>query len=262
MNNVNRTLYIPLYGKAYVSKRNIILNDEMAENIWDKEGFQLKGKSKSKWLAYYMGMRSAVFDKWINNKLDEDDKSIVIHIGCGLDSRVERVTANDSEWYDLDFPEVIEERKKYYHETEKYHMIASDVCELSWIDLLPVDKDVVLVMEGVSMYLNDVQLKNLFTSINQHFNSVKILMDCYSERASKLSEKRNPINDVGVTKTYGYDNPELIVKGSGFKFIKEHDMTPCKYINQLNGIEKIVFKKLYAGTFAKSLYKLYEFESE
>ena len=31
MENVNKTLYIPLYGKAFVSKKGIILTDKMAE---------------------------------------------------------------------------------------------------------------------------------------------------------------------------------------------------------------------------------------
>ena len=65
MDSVNKTLYIPLYGKSYVSKKGIILKDPKAEEIWAAEGFPLKGKSKSKWLAYYMGMRSAVFDRWV-----------------------------------------------------------------------------------------------------------------------------------------------------------------------------------------------------
>ena len=85
MNGVNKTLYIPLYGKAYVSKKGIILNDKTAEQIWEKEGFELKGKSKSKWLAYYMGMRSAVFDKWLKTRMEEDKEAIILHIGCGID---------------------------------------------------------------------------------------------------------------------------------------------------------------------------------
>ena len=71
MNSVNKTLYIPLYGKAYVSRKGIILDDKWAEKIWDAEGFKLKGKSKSKWLAYYMGIRSAVFDGWVKEKMAE-----------------------------------------------------------------------------------------------------------------------------------------------------------------------------------------------
>ena len=62
MDNVNKTLYIPLYGKAFVSKRGLFLKDKKAEEIWAAEAFPLKGKAKSKWLAYYMGIRSAVFD--------------------------------------------------------------------------------------------------------------------------------------------------------------------------------------------------------
>ena len=98
MNNINKTLYIPLYGKAFVSKKGILLRDKKAEEIWEKEGFALKGKSKSKWLAYYMGIRSAVFDDWLRKKMSSQDNCIVIHIGCGMDSRVERVGTGNHDW--------------------------------------------------------------------------------------------------------------------------------------------------------------------
>lgn len=111
MNNVNKTLYIPLYGKAFVSKKNIILQDKKAEEIWAKEGFELKGKSKSKWLAYYMAMRAAIYDEWVRQELKNNPNAIVLHIGCGMDSRVERVSVQNTKWYDIDFPDVIEERR-------------------------------------------------------------------------------------------------------------------------------------------------------
>lgn len=120
MDNVNKTLYIPLYGKAFVSKKGIILNDAKAEEIWTTEGFELKGKSKSKWLAYYMGMRSAVFDNWLRVQMDNDKDAIVIHIGCGMDGRIQRVGTMGHAWYDVDFPEVIQERKRYYQESGEY----------------------------------------------------------------------------------------------------------------------------------------------
>ena len=118
MNNVNQTLYIPLYGKAYVSKKNIILKDKKAEAIWEKEGFTLKGKSKSKWLAYYMAMRSAIYDEWVENEMKNNPNATVLHIGCGMDSRIERVQTQNNSWYDIDFDEVIKERKKYFEEND------------------------------------------------------------------------------------------------------------------------------------------------
>ena len=71
MDGVKKPLYIPLYGKAYVSAKGCFLNDKKAEEIWAAEGFPLKGKSKSKWLAYYMGIRSVVFDEWLNQRMTD-----------------------------------------------------------------------------------------------------------------------------------------------------------------------------------------------
>lgn len=90
MDCVNKTLYIPLCGKAYVSRKGIILSDPKAEEIWAAEGFPLKGKSKSKWLAYYMGMRAAVFDRWLKRRMEEAPDSVILHIGCGMQAASQR----------------------------------------------------------------------------------------------------------------------------------------------------------------------------
>ena len=126
ISNVNKTLYIPLYGKAFVSKKGLFLADKKAETIWEKEKFSLKGKAKSKWLAYYMGIRSAVFDEWLKEQFINLPNAVVVHIGCGMDSRVLRVGAKNRKWYDIDFPKVIEQRKKYFDETPNYQMIKGD----------------------------------------------------------------------------------------------------------------------------------------
>ena len=41
MNEVNNTLYIPLYGKSKVSQQGIILSDPSAERIWKEEAFPI-----------------------------------------------------------------------------------------------------------------------------------------------------------------------------------------------------------------------------
>ena len=261
MNNVNKTLYIPLYGKSFVSKKGIILNDKKAEEIWEKEGFELKGKSKSKWLAYYMGMRSAVFDKWLAEKMNEEKQAIVIHIGCGMDSRIERVGSKGHLWYDVDFPEVIEERRTYYQDTEEYRMVASDARNEDWIKTVPNDCPAIVVMEGISMYLSSKELSSLLARLANHFSKMYLLMDCYTTFAAKASKYKNPINDVGVTEVHGLDDPKSLEQ-AGVQFVKEHEMTPEYMINELKGIEKFIFSKLYAGSIAQKMYRLYEYSYE
>lgn len=258
MNGVNKTLYIPLYGKAYVSRRGLFVRDEMAEKIWSAEGFKLKGKSASKWLAFYMGIRAAVFDEWVRAQLAAAPDAVVIHIGCGLDSRVLRVGTGGHKWYDVDFNQVIDERKQYFSENDAYRMIGADVRDGRWLEQIPETGRAIVVMEGVSMYLTPTQLRTLTKDLSRKFGQILCLMDCYSELAAKLSRYKNPINDVGVTKVYGMDDPAL-PEGEGFTFICEHEMTPGKFIRELSGSEGFVFEKLYAGSFSKKLYRLFEY---
>ena len=259
MDNVNKTLYIPLYGKAYVSSRGLLLEDKKAEDIWKAEGFPLKGKAKSRWLAYYMGMRSAVFDRWTEEQLESCSDAVVLHVGCGLDSRCIRVEAGDCQWYDVDFPEVIVERKRYFEETESYHMIGSDIREEGWLSEIPEGKTAVIVMEGISMYLKQPELKAVLKRWKDHFGEVRILADTYTVFAAKATRYKNPINEVGVTEVYGLDDPKELGKGTGLVFRKEHSLTPDILIRQLPGREQGFFHSMFAGKMAKKLYRLYEF---
>ena len=259
MNSVNKTLYIPLYGKSYVSKRGLFIDDKKAEEIWESEGFSLKGKSK--WLAYYMGVRSAVFDEWLKQQMANATDTVVIHIGCGMDSRIMRVGNQNHKWYDVDFSEVIEERKRYYAETDDYKMIAGDARDCAWLTSIEEKKSAIVVMEGVSMYLTVDEMRNLADSLCSHFESIMLLVDAYTSFAAKMSKRRNPINDVGVTEVYGIDEPQAY-QTEKIAFVKEHAMIPQKYIDELKGFERFVFAKLYAGSFSKKLCRLYEYQKK
>jgi O-methyltransferase involved in polyketide biosynthesis len=260
MNNVNKTLYIPLYGKAYLSERGIILSDKWARDIWEKEQFKLGLKSKSKWLAYYMGMRARVFDDWLCEKLREYPEAVVLHIGCGLDSRIQRVGAQGHSWFDIDFPQVIAERRRYFSEDECYKMIGGNICDQEWIMNIELGEIAVVVMEGVSMYLSPDDLFAVLTKLRRRFNKVHLLMDSYTTFAAKASRFKNPINEVGVTKVYGIDDPTEISR-SGLRFLCEREMTPSHLIAELPKSDRPIFSRLYAGKTSSKLYKLYEFES-
>ena len=202
MNNVNKTLYIPLFSKAFVSKKGLFLDDKYAEKIWDTEGFALKGRARSKWLSYYLGMRARVFDDWVRRTALDMTSATVIHIGCGLDSRALRLSEVDNLWYDVDFPEVIAERKKYYENGDGYRMLEGDAREGEWLDAIS-EKDAIVVMEGVAMYLAPEELGALFERLAAKFNNIRLLMDAYSVMAAKLSKYKNPVGEVGVSKVYG-----------------------------------------------------------
>ena len=45
-----------------------------------------------------MAMRARIFDDWVCDMLKKNPNAIVLHIGCGLDSRFLRVTEKYQTW--------------------------------------------------------------------------------------------------------------------------------------------------------------------
>ena len=257
--NVDKTLYIPLFGKALVSKKGIIIDDPMAEQIWGQVQFKLKGKAKSKWLAYYMGMRSAVFDEWTANQMAKNPNAVILHLGCGLDSRFVRVGKNAKQWVDVDLDKVIQQRKNFYQPQRNYQMLGADISENGFVDALPQAQGAIVILEGVSMYLTNQTLQQLFAKLKDKYCNISILVDCYTPFAVKMSKVKNPVNQVGVKTVYGVKNPQDLCVNTQVKFVKEWQITPQNLVDQLTGLEKLIFKNLYAGKISKALYKLYEY---
>ncbi len=260
MNEVNRTLFIPLYGKSQVSKKKIILNDPMAEKIWKADLFPIHGKARSKWLAYTMAMRARVFDDWTEAMLRADRDALVLHIGCGLDSRCLRVKEPYLNWIDADFPEVLLLRKKYYKENEAYRMMAVDASKTEEAEMLPDGEAAIAVLEGISMYLTNEQVGRLIRTLEKKYARLHILMDVYTEFGAKASKYKNPVNDVGVTELHGIDDIRFLLDDTKIKLKAEHSLTPDYLIDELKPFERVFFRTVFAERLYRKIYRLYELE--
>ena len=258
MNEVNKTLFIPLYGKSTVSKQHIILSDPDAERIWQAESFSIRGKSKSKWLAYNMAMRARVFDDWTDSMLRKHKDALVLHIGCGLDSRFRRVKEQYELWIDCDFPDVIAIRKDYFDESGNYRMQALDASVPAQVAQLPESDTAIVILEGISMYLSKEQLRGFLEALQKKYRVLCILMDIYTEFGAKASKYRNPVNDVGVTKLYGIDSMEEVIGGLGLRAVREHSFTPPALVNELKPVDRAFFKVLFTGRLYGKIYRLME----
>lgn len=257
MTNESKTLYIPLYGKAIMSKENFII-DEMAERIYEVEKETFENVDTSRKLAIYMAMRAMQYDKLAEKFIGENLDGIVIHLGCGLDSRIKRVGKSAMMWYDLDFPDVIEIRKKYYTENQNYTMISSSVTDLSWLGKITCgDKNALVIAEGLSMYLSENHIKNLMTAFGKKFKKTTFYFDAYSPFAAKMSKYKNPINAVDAKIDFAMSDPSLLENDS-IKCVLNNDIILREYVNKLKGIDKIRFK--FMGRFGKNMYRIFGYE--
>lgn len=260
LNNESKTLFIPLLGKAEMSKKKLFLEDKKAEEIIEKVEFDVDNLKQSKWLSMYMATRSRVIDNICNKYIEENSELIIIHLGCGLDSRFSRVNQNYKKWYDLDFENVIHLRKNFYQENGKYEMIGKSVTDLSWLDKINIDSENVLIIaEGLTMYLSEEELKSVITGINEKIGKVTLVFDAYSKKAVKASKYKNPVKQMNAQIKWGMNEPNDLLKlHENLKFVKVHLI---KYEeSKLKGLTKFIFENLYCGKIAESYYKIYEFK--
>lgn len=259
LNNESKTLFIPLYGKALMSKQDLFISDLKAEEIISKVNFNFKKLKQSKWLSMYMALRSRLIDDICSEYIKQNINTVVIHLGCGLDSRCLRLGINSINWYDIDFESVINLRKQFYFDSKQYKMIGKSITDFKWLDEVNVDNSKVLIIaEGLTMYLSKEELSQLLNEMSNKFINATIIFDAYSKKAVRLSKLKNPVNKMKAKIKFGMDNPnEFIILNKKLKFIKEYPIKNNE--KKLKGVTKFIFENLYCGKISQTLYKLYEF---
>lgn len=211
MNNESKTLYIPLWGKAMMSREGIF-PDPWAEKIVEGCGFDFTKVDQSRKLAIMMAMRAAYFDRLASDFEKMNPGGIVLQLGVGLDSRAKRVNSGLL-WYDLDLPEVVAERKRFFPEEGSSHLIAAPALPTDWLADLPEADHVLVIAEGLSMYLSEKDMRSLIAAFQQKWPHTLFVFDAYSKLAAKLSPLRNPINAVKVHIDFAMDDPAELITG-------------------------------------------------
>ena len=174
-----------------------VLGDPWAKKLMDQVDYD---KSKSPILkqrrrqTMSIAVRGAQLDIWTRQFLANNERPIVLQIGAGLDSRFFRVDPGaDVDWYDIDFPDVIALRERFYPTRENYHLVASSATDLSWLDAIPTDRPALLIAEGVSMYLTESDGVGLLRSVVERFPSGELQLDFWSRFGSKAMSKNNTV---------------------------------------------------------------------
>jgi O-methyltransferase involved in polyketide biosynthesis len=95
-----------LYARARESQRpDAMIRDERAVEMVNQLAgdFSRLRMQRHDEIAVIMRMRK--FDSHVHSFLARNPEGVVVHIGCGLDTRFERLDNGRVEWFDLDLPD-------------------------------------------------------------------------------------------------------------------------------------------------------------
>ena len=184
LNGVSETLLMTLYARARESQRpDAMLKDDKAVamvNQIECDFSRLKMQRHDE-IAVIMRMRK--FDNHVRDFLTRNPNAVVVHIGCGLDTRFERVDNGRVQWFDLDLPDVIELRRKLISdENSRHHMLASSVFDDGWLAEVNRYKPrpFMFIAEGVFPYFEESQVKALLLKLREKFSGSELVCDAHT----------------------------------------------------------------------------------
>jgi O-methyltransferase involved in polyketide biosynthesis len=203
------TSLITLYAKAQPD--NPLFFDPKALEIlnWlDYDFTQLRVPYKT---VVLVCQRAKKIDRLTLDFLKENPGGVVLQLGCGLDGRFLRLDDGRVAWYDLDMPQVIALRQQFFSENERYHMIASSVTDLEWVELIEVgEMPLLVVAEGLLMYLDEADVRRLVLRLHEAFPDCRLVADVFSRLAARSATNHPALKATGATLGWGIDDPREI----------------------------------------------------
>jgi O-methyltransferase involved in polyketide biosynthesis len=243
LSSVNETLFIPLYSKALMSKSNLIIKDKKAEQIIKSISYDFNKLKVAKKIQIFMSLRAVIIDDYTDYFIKNNPDCIVIHLGCGLDSRVMRVKREKKCWYDLDFPQVIELKNNYFSEDENYKMIGSSVTDYNWMSQISYSGEPVLIIaEGLLMYLSETEVKNLLIALKRKFTGSEIIFDAFSKSTVRFSKYQSSLSKTKAKIQWGFNDPGDVEElDAGIKHLHTLYLNDDKRIQSLDVYYKFMF---------------------
>jgi O-methyltransferase involved in polyketide biosynthesis len=209
-----QTMLATLYAKALDADfKEPILGDRFAKQIVDRIDYDWKKTTINARRAPSVTTRTAHFDAWTNQFLAAHSHAVVLHLGCGLDSRFFRLQPGPSvEWYDVDYPEVAALRTQLYPAAERYHVVAASVTDPGWLADIPADRPTLMIGEGLTMYLTEQDGIALLRRIVERFPCGELQFDAFNRLGIKAQWINVIVRRSGATLHWGIDGPDEILQ--------------------------------------------------
>ena len=225
LTGVAETLMITLYARAIETERDdSLFQDPKAVEIAQNTDYDFEKYAKGWASQLGVVIRVQDYDSIVKTFLETHPDAIVINLGCGLCTRFTRVDNGRVRWYDIDFPEVIELRRKFFEETDRYQCIAKSIFDFTWIDAIQktLDQPLMIVMEGVSPYLSETENQALVSHIRDRLAPAEFVFDVLNRKSAKNSQRHDTVSKTDAEFKSGIDNgKELETWGTGITLKNE-----------------------------------------
>ncbi len=233
LTGVPETLVIPLFSKAqdYRSRRSI-LHDAKADEIvrsldYDFSRLRAAGSARTRLLA----ARARQLDEWVRDYLARQPTATVLNLGCGLDTRIARLAPRaPASWFDIDFSEVVQIRRRFFAERDGYRMLAASLTDGGWLAEVPCDRPAIAVADGVLGYLAPEQVTSLLQRIVARFPTGEIVFDVMSRSALRRGSNRGQDAATALLRWFVDDLAQVDAIDPRLRRVEVHSALASRYL--------------------------------
>ena len=224
LSGVPETMLQTIYARAKESRGRGAIHDAKAEEIIEKLDYDFSLADKDTAMHSGVIARTIVLDRMTKEWLASHPGAVVVNIACGLDTRCYRMSGN-AHWYNLDLPETMAVREKLLPESGTISQIAMSAMEDWGSEISEQNVQVLIVIEGLTMYLNAKDVQQIFAVISSRFSQATIFVETMNPMIVKRFKEKS-IEGSHAKFTWGIKNGKALAELlPGFRFMEEHSLT-------------------------------------
>ena len=220
---VQETLLIPLLGRAVESqKENGLIQDEKAVKIVDSLDYDFAKWKNSKSLAGAT-LRTRMFDQDVQAFLTEHPAGTIVEIGCGLNTRFERLDNGQARWFDLDLPDTIALRQQFFQNEPRRTMLEASVLDTDWLETIAATGGPwCFISEAVIIYLEAAQAQQAITQIANRFPGAWVLTDTTAKKMVEAQSTHDAMRYMSQDSWFRWvcDDPREIESWANLKLVQ------------------------------------------
>lgn len=224
LSGVPETMLQTIYARAKESRGRGAIHDAKAEEIIEKLDYDFSLADKDTAMRSGVIARTIVLDRMTKEWLASHPGAVVVNIACGLDTRCYRMSGY-AHWYNLDLPETMAVREKLLPESGTISQITMSAMEDWGSEISEQNVPVLIVIEGLTMYLSERNIQRIFTVISSRFSNATVFVETMNPTIVRHFKEKS-IDASHARFTWGVkDGPALAALLPDFGFVEEHSLT-------------------------------------
>ena len=224
LSGVPETMLQTIYARAKESRGRGAIHDAKAEELIEKLDYDFSLADKDTAMRSGVIARTIVLDRMTKEWLASHPGAVVVNIACGLDTRCYRMSGY-AHWYNLDLPETMAVREKLLPESGSISQIAMSAMDDWGGEIGEQNVPVLIVIEGLSMYLNTKDVQRIFAVISSRFKKATVFAETMNPMIVRHFKEKS-IEGSHAKFTWGIKNGKTLAELlSDFRFVEEHSLT-------------------------------------